>query len=146
MIRREFQRWLPKSVNNFLTVLRKLLTVGVEWGHIDNVPAFKWLRVPQQPFDFLDFEERLLAGAAPEWRPMMLLAMKTGLRLGELLALRREDVDLVAGRLVVRRNLVRGKFTTPKNGRMSTGAHHRGRARTRCESKTSPRSSCSPSR
>ena len=40
-----------------------------------------------------------------------------GLRLGELLALSWDDVDLVAGRLVVSRNLSRGEITTPKNGR-----------------------------
>ena len=48
---------------------------------------------------------------------MITLALKTGLRQGELLALSWDDVDLVAGRLVVSRNLSRGKITTPKNGR-----------------------------
>jgi Phage integrase, N-terminal SAM-like domain/Arm DNA-binding domain len=46
----------PKTVNNSLTVLRKMLSVAVEWDHLDHVPAVKWLRVPPQRFDFLDFE------------------------------------------------------------------------------------------
>ena len=110
--------YAPKTVNNALTVLRKMLCVAVEWDHLDHVPAVRWLRVPPQRFDFLDFEEasRLVAASA-EWRPMIVTAMKTGLRLGELLALRWEDVDLVAGRLVVRQNFSRGRLTTPKNGR-----------------------------
>jgi integrase len=35
---------------------------------------------------------------------------------GELRALQRDDVDLVAGRLIVRRNVWRGHFSTPKSG------------------------------
>lgn len=110
----------PKSVNNYLTCLRKLLSVAVDFGHLDHIPAVKWLRVPPNRFDFLNFEEagRVLAGAEEGiWRTMILTAMKTGLRLGELLALRWEDVDLVAGRLMVNRSYTRKVFTTPKNGR-----------------------------
>jgi integrase len=36
---------------------------------------------------------------------------------GELRALQCDDVDLVAGRLIVRRNVWRGHFSTPKSGR-----------------------------
>lgn len=41
----------------------------------------------------------------------------TGLRKGELLALRWQDVDWPAGRVRVRRNYVRGEFGTPKSRR-----------------------------
>jgi integrase len=108
-----------KSVNNYLTVLRKMLSVAQEWGLIPFVPKVKWLRVPPNKFDFLTFEEadRLMAAADGEWRPMITVALKTGLRQGELLALAWDDIDLVAGRLVVSRNLSRGEITTPKNGK-----------------------------
>jgi integrase len=43
----------------------------------------------------------------------------TGLRQGELLALRWRDVDWMASRLRVRRNFVRGEFGTPKSRRSS---------------------------
>jgi integrase len=109
----------PKTVNNMLTILRKTLSVAQEWGTIEFVPKVKWLRVPPNRFDFLTFDEadRLIAGADGEWRTMITLALKTGLRQGELLALSWDDVDLVAGRLVVSRNLSRGEITTPKNGK-----------------------------
>jgi len=109
----------PKTINNHLTVLRKMLMEAVERGELEHVPAIKWLKVPKPAFKFLDFEEaeRLVTATDEEWRPMVEFALKTGLRIGELLALRWEDLDLVAGRVMVRRAVSRGKIGTPKNGK-----------------------------
>ena len=109
----------PKSINNTLTVLRRMLVLAAEWGVIKDVPKIKWLKAPKPDFDFLDFDEaaRLMSAADPAWRPMITIALKTGLRLGELLALRWSDVDLTAGRLVVRRAVARGIVGTPKSGK-----------------------------
>jgi integrase len=108
-----------KTINNHLTVLRKMLATAVEWRVLDAIPPIKWMRPPAPDFDFLTFEEadQLITAAAPEWRTMILVACRTGLRLGELLALRWLDVDLEAGRIVVRRAVARGVVGTPKNGR-----------------------------
>lgn len=110
----------PKTVNNQLAILRRMLAIAAEWGRIAHVPAIKWqLRVPPPTFDFFTFEEaeRLVVAADPEWRAMVLVGLRTGLRIGELLALRWQDVDLVAGRLVVRRALSGKKIESPKNNR-----------------------------
>ena len=109
----------PKSVNNHLTILRRILSLATEWGVLSHVPPVKWLRVPEPEFDFLDFEEapRLEKGAAGEWAVMIIVGLTTGLRQGELLALRWEDVDLVRGRLLVRRAVARGVIGTPKSGK-----------------------------
>jgi integrase len=109
----------PKTVNNHLTVLRKLLSVAQEWDLLEHLPAVKWLRVPPQKFDFLSFEEaeRLVNAGETAWRPAFLVGLRCGLRLGELMALRWEDVDLVSGRLVVNRAVSRGRIGSPKNGR-----------------------------
>jgi integrase len=37
----------------------------------------------------------------PEWKTFALVPLKTGLRVGELLALKWEGLDLVAGRVMV---------------------------------------------
>lgn len=108
-----------KSVNNHLTVLRRLLIVAKKRGLIEAVPEIEWLKVPKPDFDFLTFEEaaRLTTATEPGWSCMVTTALKTGLRQGELLALRWEDVDLVVGVLRVRRSVTRGVVTVPKSGR-----------------------------
>ena len=109
----------PKTINNHLTVLRRMLAVACDWKKLAYVPHVRWLKTPAPEFDFLTFEEaaRLVAGADAAWRAMILLALRTGLRQGELLGLKWDDIDLVAGRLMVRRSAVRGVVGTPKNGK-----------------------------
>jgi integrase len=111
-----------KSINNHLTALRKLFNLAVEWCRLERAPKVRGFALKVQPVDedeFLTFEEsdRLLRAAEPEWRPMLAVALKTGLRVGELLALKWSDLDLVAGQLVVRRTLWRGQEGEPKGGR-----------------------------
>jgi integrase len=108
-----------KTINNHLTVLRKLLSTAVEWRLLLLVPPIKWLKAPAGEFDFLTFEEadRLIPGAEDEWRAMIIVALRTGLRHGELIGLRWIDVDLGAGRLVIRQAVSEGVIGTPKNGR-----------------------------
>lgn len=50
-------------------------------------------------------------------RVIYVTAAMTGLRQGELLALRWRDIDWPAGRVRVRQNYVRGEFGTPKSRR-----------------------------
>ena len=113
------QRYSPKTINLHLSTLRRALYVAQEWEIIDDIPMMRRLKEEKSGFRFLDFSEadRLIAAADPEWRTMIVVALKTGMRLGELLALRWADVDLVTGRVMVRRNYVRGHVGTPKNGK-----------------------------
>ncbi len=109
----------PKTVNNVLTVLRRMLEIARKRELIAGVPDMEWLKSPRPEFDFLTFEEaeRLVVAGRDEWQTMILVALRTGLRQGELLGLRWEDVDLVAGRITVRRNIVRGRVGPPKSGK-----------------------------
>jgi integrase len=61
--------------------------------------------ITEEQFLAFDEAERLIRAAATEWRTFIEVALKTGLRVGELLALKWEDVDVVAGQLVVLRTL-----------------------------------------
>ncbi|MDJ0766064.1 MAG: tyrosine-type recombinase/integrase [Myxococcota bacterium] len=108
-----------KTVNNQLVILGRLLAIAIEWEIIEKAPKMNMLKVPKPDFDFLDFEEaeRLIAATTDDWRPMILMALRTGMRLGELLAIRWEDIDLVTKRILVRRNAVYGAIGTPKSGK-----------------------------
>jgi integrase len=111
-----------KSINNHLTALRKLLNLAVEWDRLERAPKVRGFALKTQPVnedEFLTFEEadRLIRATSSEWRPMIAVALKTGLRVGELLALRWGDVDVVAGQIVVRRTLWHGEEGAPKGGR-----------------------------
>lgn len=118
-LKRAVQMLTPKTINNVLTVLGHLLHVAQERGLIVAVPKIKRVKAPPPKFDFLTFDEadRLVAHAEGEWRTMILVALRTGLRRGELLGLRWEDVDLVNGRLYVCESYVRGLFGVPKSGK-----------------------------
>lgn len=109
----------PKSINNYLACLRRLFAVAKEWGVIERVPDVKWLKVPPQSFDFLDFDEAkaLINTAEDTWRGMIVVALKTGLRQGELLELRRSDISPNFRQLRVSRSNFRGQVTTTKNGK-----------------------------
>ena len=51
---------------------------------------------------------------------MILLALQTGLRFGELIALRWQDIDFGKKTLTVNRNIVRGKEGSPKSNKTRT--------------------------
>lgn len=117
-------------ISNALTLLFQVFEFGRRKGWCERNPV-KHLDRPeieeQTDIRFLTMEEveALLAAAAPSDvlgptdRTLYLTAAMTGLRQGELLALRWRDVDWPAGRLRVRQNYVRGHWGTPKSRRGS---------------------------
>jgi len=97
----------PKSVKEILGALRRVLVSALEWELIDRVPRFPRVRVPQQDFDWLTPEEsrRLVDAAEDEQgRALLLCALHTGARAGELTALEWGDIDRSRRELVIRRN------------------------------------------
>ena len=112
-----------KTINNVLTVLSKLLAVAEEQRAMEQAPRVRlFAKLPKPPFDFLTFEEaeRLSNAAEPEWRALLLVALKAGLRQGELIGLQWSDVDFQRGKLHVRRTIWRGVSGLPKGGRERT--------------------------
>ena len=91
------QKMKPKSRNNILSSLNTALGMAASWGVIDRaaIPQVPWQRVPQQRFDFFTFDEaaRIIVAIEDErpWGPLIKFAINTGLRTGELRALRWHD-------------------------------------------------------
>jgi integrase len=118
-----------KSVLNYLGLLHAILAFGVRRGLCPSNPA-ALVDKPRGSRDsdirFLDHDEleALLMATPPDRRGqtervLYLTAAMTGLRRGELLALRWQDVDREAGLVRVRRNYTRGEFGSPKSRRSS---------------------------
>lgn len=109
-----------KTGNNILTVLRRLLMLAHKRGVLSAVPEIEWFNVAPSKFDFLNFDESrdLIEAAAPEWRTMIMVGIRCGLRQGELLGLKWEHVDLKLGRIVVRESIVRGRTKGTKSRRI----------------------------
>lgn len=117
----------PKTVNNHLGVLSVALNRAVDWGYADANPVarVRSLQLPPQEFQFWDRPQsetflRAVGKVEPDWFPFFLTALRTGMRQGELFALRWQDVDFERDQLRVVRSVNRGDITTPKSGRTRT--------------------------
>lgn len=96
----------PRSVQMLHTVLRRALKQAAEWGVISSNPADKVKppRVERKEIEPLSPDQiRAFMGALEEerLRALFVLAITTGLRRGELLGLRWQDVDMDGGTLTV---------------------------------------------
>ena len=110
-----------KTINNHLAVLARMLQVAKEWQILSQLPRIRFLRTIKPHIDFLESHEVAQlyeAMSSVLLRSMAMLALNTGLRLGEMLALKRGAVDLSRKRLMVRLNLSDdGSLGTPKSGK-----------------------------
>jgi len=102
----------PGTVNRQLTVIKHMFRKAVDWGLTANNPAtgVKRFSVNDQRTRFLTEDEipRLLEACevditSPWLLPIVTLALHTGLRQGELLGLRWEDVDIERGLITTKR-------------------------------------------
>lgn len=95
------------TINKSLVILKAILSKASEWGYIRENPAqhIKRLREPHKEMAFLAPDEirRFLEAADPEYLLLFTTAVFTGLRQGELLALRWGSLDLPKGLLYVTR-------------------------------------------
>jgi integrase len=110
-----------KTANNLLVPLRKMLSDAVRWGYLATNPAsdVQQARVVRKEMAALTPEQvrRLLAAAEPEYELLFRVAIFTGVRSGELLALQWRDVDWKRAQLCVRRSVWKGYVSEPKSVR-----------------------------
>ncbi|MDT4941033.1 MAG: hypothetical protein QOJ34_1122 [Pseudonocardiales bacterium] len=106
------------SVRQNAAVLRSCLRAAQEDGHLATLPTHG-LRLPRadrRRARVLSLPEvfALIDIAPPKWRTAVATAVFTGLRLGELLALTRDDIDLARGVLTVNATLTEVPGRTPR--------------------------------
>jgi integrase len=113
----------PTTVSHLRTVLHGAFAEAVRWGLVPrNVVALvrppRKVHVEVVALTVGEARALMAAAAGTRFEVLFVLALKTGMRRGELLALRWEDVDLDKGVLQVRGTLRRTreglKFGTPK--------------------------------
>ena len=124
----------PKTITNHLRLLGVMFKVALRWRLVDvdptaaveapraEAPEMKVLteaEVAHLLAAYAELAEQPPPDTSAEWwalsRRLVVVALGTALRRGELLALRWGDVALLEGRLTVRQSFVRGEFTTPKS-------------------------------
>ncbi|MFI5351351.1 MAG: tyrosine-type recombinase/integrase [Candidatus Binatales bacterium] len=94
------------TVNRHLALLRAILLWGVRNRSLgrDAVPEIRLLRENNRRVRCLadDEEARLMRKLPARLRPLVVLALNTGMRRGELLGLRWKDIDLVNRTITIR--------------------------------------------
>lgn len=114
----------PKTINNRLTVLSKLLSMAVEWGKITSLPCkITLLRVPKNralEFYELDKFKQLVEGAKtadPRALCVTLLGGEAGLRRGEMIALEWSDIDFLRQTISISKSDYQGHVGPTKGNR-----------------------------
>ena len=98
----------PSTVNRCLAILRKMFNLAVEWGYLQEQQRPKFKLFPEKDnrkerILAQDEEAKLFQASAPHLRPILTVALHTGMRLGEILGLTWTQVDLKKGLIRVER-------------------------------------------
>lgn len=111
-----------QTVRNAWVLLSSILETAVEYGFLSTNPA-RGVKFPQKG---LREKPAMIAGPSlgrllqrleEPHRTMVSLIAATGLRIGELLAVKWQALDLVSGTLSVRESVFEGHFQPPKTQR-----------------------------
>ncbi len=98
------QRNKPATVNRVVTILKHMFTKAVEWDMVEEevlkrIRRVKFLQENNRRLRILHKEEchELVEACSPHLRPIVITALNTGMRKGEILGLRWEQADLKHG-------------------------------------------------
>ena len=108
-----------ETTNHLRNLMSKVLGTAVSWNYLaDNV--VRGVKMPERslkrPHQFLNADEvkRLVAACTEPTRSIVVVAVMTGLRIGEILALRWGRINFIGETLVVAETCFMGRFGTPK--------------------------------
>lgn len=109
-----------ETTSHLRNLLSKVMGTAVSWSYLSDNPVHGVKmseRTLKRPHRFLTMEEvrRLIAASDEPVRTIVLLAAMTGLRIGEILALRWGRINLTTAALRVAETCYLGHFGTPKS-------------------------------
>ena len=113
------QKFSWKTSLHLRNLVSKIFATAVDWEYVPANPA-SGVKLPpkplRQPLRFLTIDEvtRLLEAPKEPERTLVLTAVLTGMRIGELLALRWRNVDFERKVIRVREAVYEGHNSTPK--------------------------------
>ena len=112
----------PRTVQIIHATLHKALKQAVRWSLVPKnvaevASSLKPYKKEIHPLSEDQVRRLLKAVEGDKLEALYLLAVTTGMRSGELLGLRWEDVDLEAGTLQVRRTIFNGRIEAPKTSK-----------------------------
>lgn len=108
-----------ETTNHLRHLLSKVMGTAVSWEYVPNNPV-RGVKMPERtlkrPHRFLTADEvrRLITVSKEPARTIALLATMTGLRIGEILALRWGRIDFIKETLLVAETCYKGHFGSPK--------------------------------
>jgi integrase len=117
----------PATIQNLKAYLSGILQEAVDDELIANNPASrvgkyitkKSAKAIHRPLSWDEVKtlEAAMQEHFPRYYPIVFTALRTGMRLGELIALKPGDLDFEGRFIEVRRSMSRGQITTPKSGK-----------------------------
>jgi len=116
----QLKRLKPKTINGQVGTLAKCLKTAIEWGELDKMPMIRPLRCDPEEFDYLSEEEaqRLLDASSEPYKTAILLALHTGMRIGELMALNWTSVNFEKKQIMVKDNFSVGVLGSTKSNKI----------------------------
>jgi integrase len=108
-----------QTVKHLLRLLRQMLDHAIDWGYLRENPAKKVRnpKVPRKEMDFLTAQEvgTFLNQVPNKWYPFFLTAIVSGLRIGELFAMKWSNLDWNRGQYFVRETWLRPRGGHPSS-------------------------------
>jgi integrase len=114
------QQVSPATVNRETALLKHMFNMAERWGLYRGTNPVRWVKfLPENNLQFQtvseDDERKLLEAAPPYLRELILFAINTGLRCGDLLDLTWEETDIGEKRLSLIMGKTRRRLEVPLN-------------------------------
>jgi integrase len=109
-----------EMASHFRNLISAVFSAAKQWGYFPGENPARGVRLPEKKAVrekhalTLEQIQRLLGTLADPARTIFLVGILTGMRIGEILGLRWQDVDFASGRIHIRQACYRGQMDTPK--------------------------------